>query len=225
MAAPYDTLEAIVNAARARLNDMIASAGGDILTDTNVFTIFMVNDAWRKLQDFLARLGFSRFTNEVFFLATAGSVKQINWTTTPVLPADFILPMRMWERITGTTNYLEMDKLTRGLPIVATEPWNKRWEWREENIYLPGVSSSTMDYRVRYAAFLPDFVAAGSTAFASQPVPIMRCLNAFSLYIAAEMAAPRGDLDAAEITKMAEENATIMVGRENAAVLTVPEGK
>jgi hypothetical protein len=47
----------------------------------------------------------------------------------------------------------------------------------------------------------------------------MRSLNPFSLYIAAEMAAPRGDLDSAEITKMAEDAATIMVARENAAVL------
>jgi len=221
MAYPGDTLELVVNAARARLNDMIASAGGDILTDNNVFTIFMINDAWRKLQDFWAKLGFSRLTGEAFFSATAGTVTQINWTTTPALPADLILPVRMWERITGSgENYLEMDRLTRGLPIVTTGPWNRYWEFREENIYIPGVTSSTMDYRIRYAAFLSDFVANGTTAFASQTVPVMRCLNPFSLYIAAEMAAPRGDLDSAEVTKMAEDAATIMVARENAAVLS-----
>lgn len=221
MAAPYDSLELVVNTARARLNDMIVSAGGDILTDANVFTLTVVTGAWRKLQEFLAKLGFLGVTNEATLAATAGSVTQINWTTSPALPSDFIVPYRMWERIASVGgNYLEMDKLVRGLPKVPAGAWNRYWEWRTGSIYLPGTAAA-MDYIVRYGSFLPDFVASGTTAFASQPVPIMRCLDAFSLYIAAEMAGPRGDIDAAVVKQMAEEAATILVARENPLVLNL----
>src|ERR1035441_2919371 len=86
MPAPYDTLESVVNVARARLNDMIVSASGDILTDTNVFTLTVINAAWKKLQEFLAKLGFVRFHRQAFLLGIPalsgtdpGLVASIDW--------------------------------------------------------------------------------------------------------------------------------------------------
>jgi len=222
MAAPLDTLETVLNAARVRLNDAIVAIGGDVLTDNAVFTIQAINSAWRKTMHILAKMGFSALLNEVLYSTVIGTQGNINWSTTPPLPADFIVPIAMWERISGTTNYLEMDKLTRGLPITPLGPWNKYWEWRNQQINFPGTTSPTMDYRVRYHCLLPDFVANGTTSFSTQNVPIIQCLDLFSLYICHEIAAGRGDLDAKSFEEAAEKAAVIMVSRENPAVLLAP---
>ena len=222
MAAPLDTLETVLNAARVRLNDAIVSIGGDVLTDNAVFTIQAINSAWRKTMHVLTKMGFSALVNETYFLATTGSISAFNWTTTPPLPADLIVPITMWECIPGTTNYLEMDKLTRGLPVAAIGPWNKYWEWQGQTILMPGTTSASMNYRLRYHCLLPDFVPSTMTSFSLQTVPIIQCLDVFSLYIAREIASARGDLDAKSFEEAAEKAAVILVSRENPAVLLAP---
>ena len=241
MPAPFDSLELVLDAARMRLNDMIASVGGDILTDNNVFTIYVINTAYRKMQEFLAKLGFSVFTEEAadyVNLSPANPVDPsnlpyMNWSgswngstldSTNFLPADLVTPKRLDERITGSgTAFLEMDKFTgRAMPLILKSPWNRSWEWRGETLFLQG-ALAPFDLRLRYDSFLSDFVPNASVSFASQLVPILRCLDSFSNYIAAEMSAARGDLDAATFTAAGEAAATILVARENPGVLAPPE--
>ena len=234
--AAYDTLEFVCNAARTRLNDAIASIGGDILTDNQPFTLQIVNDGWRKLQEFLQKLGFLRFTKDVFFLdlpATPGSPPDpdlepfLNWTgyndgstlhTGFTLPADFISPKRIDERVNGSgTAFIPMDPITGGLPLVPKGVWNRIWDWRNDTIWLPGTIQA-QDLHLYYYAFLADFVAASTTPFASQTVPILRCSDSFSAYIAKETAMARGDLDAQQFIVEAENAATALVARENPSV-------
>lgn len=115
--APYDTWEMVLQAARGRLNDMIQSSAGDILTDTAPFTLPLVINAWRKFQTFLTQIGHSRFKQRTVlfgfppFAATdPSSQTALSWTyyfdgvsfwappNVPVLPSDFILPLKIWER-------------------------------------------------------------------------------------------------------------------------------
>ena len=275
---PLDNLETAVNVARVRLMDAIQAIGGDIVTDTAVFTLTAINAAWRRLQELLVNFGCPWLTLETILSsvplvtsADAGIFVWFNWANywdgtgnqaAPVLPQDLIAPIRLWERAHGTTAFFPMDKLLDGLPAVPKLTYNKSWEWRNGAIYMPG-SSQVMDLRLRYAAFFADFLAstavgvvntsstgnavtwvsgtnftgklAGDTifvngvayviqtvtsttalvmtlnpgnqagvawgnpvAFSSQLIPIVRSLNAFAWFICAEVAKPRGDLDAGD---------------------------
>ena len=227
MAAPFDTLETAVTAARVRVNDAIASIGGDILTDNAGFTAPIVNIAWRRVQTWLADMGFGASKGRATLTAipAAGTTDpftftSISWTGTydgaasaagPVLPDDLISPLELWERVSGPTNpTARMDNCPLGLPPVPKGPLNKLWEWRrdqtnwpgQQTINVPGATGET-DILLIYNAFLPDFVPATTTPFTSQPIPIMFILSPFSSLIAAEFCRARGDLDVAQWEQMA----------------------
>jgi hypothetical protein len=83
-------------------------------------------------------------------------------------------------------------------------PFQYDWEWREDAIWMPG-SSQVEDFKIEYAAFLPDAVTTLSTNWTQQPVPVMRSLSPLANYVAAEVAAPRDDLDAGTFLQQAED--------------------
>ena len=220
MPAPYDSLETVITAARVRLNDAIAAIGGEVVTDTNDFTLVMINNAWRRLQDLLAHSGFAALDREVALsLAASGSADQgsrvsIDWTTTPALPQDLIFPLDLSERAQGSTaNYIPMDQCFWGLPTAPKTALNRLWEWRQEKIFVPGATAATQ-ILMRYAGYLSDFVANSTTAFALQPVPLMRCLNAFAWLICSEAARGRGDLDAGWFDGQASLGAEMIFSRD-----------
>ncbi len=212
--APLDNLETAVNVARVRLLDAIQSIAGDVLTDSAAFALPTINAAWRRLQEILVNFGCPWLTIEKILAAVPaitnpdpGVQVYVNWSgyfdgtgtqAAPVLPQDLIAPVRLWERSQAAGgSYYQMDKLTDGLPAVPKLFFNKSWEWLNGAIVMPGASQVT-DIRLRYAAFYPDFVTPAVTPFSLQPIPIVRSLNAFAWFICAEVAKPRGDLDAGD---------------------------
>lgn len=219
--------------ARVRVNDAIASLAGDILTDTQPFTQVMANAAWHSLQEFLANLGYTRSKQEVILsgippvtsfdpatqvtLSWSGYFNGTGYNTppdAPALPQDMILPLRLWERQTsGIGFFTPMTQALDGLPDGPKLPINGNWLWGQDAIYMPGSTVAT-DIRMRYLAYLPDFEAQGDVEWYSLPVPIMRCENALSYYIAAEAAAPRADADAETFTAKAEQAARLIFNRE-----------
>lgn len=239
--APYDFLESVLNVARTRLNDAIQSLGGDILTDTQPFTATMVNSAWRKLQYFLANLGHSRLKQTFIayalpVVASTDPASQTLWSWTQffdgvgyfappvvtVLPQDFILPLRLWERQTGSNQiFVPMQMAPDGLPQGYKIPFNRWFEWREDAIYMPG-STVSMDLRVEYAAYLPDFITTNNVLGdpnqqltpANMPVPIMRCQSALANYIAAEAGKARLDDAGSAFTAEAETDAKLIMNTE-----------
>lgn len=230
---PYDSVNSVLNGARVRINDAIASLGGDILTNVQPFTQEMTNLAWRKMQEYLANLGYTRCKQEVILPGIPpvtsfdpGSQVFLNWTSyfngtgtdippaTPVLPQDMILPLRMWERqANGNGNFIPMSQALDGLPSCVKLPCNGYWEWRQDAIYMPG-ATNVVDLRMRYAGYLSDFLTVGDVNWYDLPVPIMRCKDSFSYYIAAEAAAPRADLDAQTFSTKAEQAANLIFNRE-----------
>lgn len=217
MAAPLDSLETAVNLARVRLNDAIASLAGDVLTDNQPFTLPAINGAWRRLQEILVDFGQSWFKKEtnppltgipaVSAVADPYSVQQsISWSGgVAALPQDLIAPLVLWERATGPYSFFPMDRVDNGLPAVVPGLFNRLWEWRNGSIVIPGATQS-VDIRIRYAAFMADFVAAATTPFANQNIPIMRALNPFSWLICSEIAKARGDLDGQTFDQKAMES-------------------
>ena len=202
----YDIVNSVLNAARARVTSEIATllpVGGTILDRNQRETQQMTNNAWRSLQAFLSDLGFARFELEApFSLPRAGTTDPLaqmalNWDgcfdgavqhSTPVLPNDFIQPLRLWERPRGLTKqYMDMDEVLNGMPSVSKAQHLGLWEWRDDTLFTPGSVLPT-DIRVRYSAYMADFADDGTTPWFAQPVPIVRCQGALSLYLCSELA-------------------------------------
>ena len=233
---PFDSLELVLNTARVRLNDAIAALGGDILTDLQPFTQTFVNSAWRKLQGFLASNGHPALVQSTILfalptispfppatVADPGAEMWLNWsqvfdgynywpsTTAPVLPQDLILPIKVWERVSGAGNFLVMDRLHNGLPGIPKLFRNWTWEWRHNQLVLPGATSK-VDLKIRYAAFMPDFGDVDGTPWSQQLVPIPRALDALACYICAEVAEARGDVDSGSFMAEAQAAAMALAG-------------
>lgn len=222
--APYDVVESVLNLARVRVNDAMASLGGDMLTDVQPFTQVMYNAGWRKFQTFLAYLGHSRFKQSTVLLgfpvlanpdpatqvslSWSGAFDGTSYYVSPALPQDLILPLKIWERVSGMSvafHHFPLDQALDGLPSRQVAlPFQGCWEWREDSIWMPG-ACQVLDFKIEYAAFLPDAVTVGGTDWTEQPVPVMRALSPIANYVAAEFSAPRADLDAPTFLQQAED--------------------
>ncbi len=230
-APPYPTLEAVVSAARVRLNDAIASINGDVLTDNAAFTLPAINQAWQRLQEFLAESNAPRLINPPIVLTglaaavsnDPGVFGQLNWAgyTAPggtlnaaiALPQDMIFPLRLWERVSGSNApFTPMEDVLDGAQNMVRKPRNYSWQWRADSIILPG-STVPMDLQIEYAAFLADFVPNTTTAFSAQTVPIVRALDSLAWYICSEMANARGDMDGKDFDAKAEAAAKRIIDR------------
>lgn len=236
----------VLNAARTRLNDEIttlAPIGGKILKNTQPFSQQVVNDAWRKFQEFLANFGYTGLKDEVTFsnVPVAGTsdpagFAYINYAEyfdganvqeAPVLPQNMIRPLDLWERPYSDSPPLslmtEMDVVQNGLPAVPKMPWNRHWEWRDDTLYIPGATVAT-DIRIRYGAFIGDFEDIASDPgpnqvvgpWFQQPVPIMRCVDSFADYCCREISIARGDMDgAAAFEASGQANAKLVLNRDD----------
>jgi hypothetical protein len=228
--APYDIVETFLTFARIRLNDAIASIGGDVLTDNAAFTQPTVNAAYRRFQAFLDNLGYSKVRKEVILSnlpvvtnLDPASKYWVSWTQLfdgnnyyidNVLPHDMMFPVRLWERPAGKLcSFWPMEIYLDGLPDLAKQFRNFIWEWRDDTIWMPG-SRAAMDLRILYKAYKPDFVTIGATQWYQQPVPFMRSTEGLSNYICSEVASARGDLDAASFDAKAEIGCKQMMNRD-----------
>lgn len=219
---PYDLVNDVLNTARVRLNDALENTyptSGKLLDNNQFFTLQAFNQGYRNLQEFLANLGFTRLRREIVLqgvppVATMDPASQVSlsWNgyfngvvtlgpesdpQAPLLPNDLIIPLVMWERTSGSSaEFAEPMRLfIDGLPTPPKLGCNRGWEWREDAIFMPG-ATMTLDIRVRYAAYLPDFVNEDGfgVQWYQQQVPIMRCQSALAWYLLAEVANGRTDI-------------------------------
>ena len=125
-----------------------------------------------------------------------------------------ILPLRVSERISGSqSGWCKMDMAQDELPANRKTAYNGCWLWENDALYMPG-SIYSMDLRIEYAAYLGDFVTVGDTQWYQQQVPIMRCKNALSYFICAEVAGAREDMDAEPFIAKAQEQARYIINQE-----------
>lgn len=236
--AVLDSVEYVLNLARVRLNDAIASLSGDVLTDNAPFTQALTNGAWRRLQSEFVRLDSPKLVNQgvVYSIPVAAAISPattvdsstycwMNWSqffdgvqyfTKPVLPSDLIAPIDIWERVTQTPDtgqFYEMDRSSKFAPVPKVQRhW--KWEWRNDALQLQG-STVVTDLLIRYAAYYPDFVTVGGTQWYQQTIPIPRVASAFAWLVAFEMAQSRGDQGADALNQHGmDEIATIVTGVE-----------
>lgn len=233
--APYDTVSNCILTAKARLNDEITTLypiSGKILENTQAFTQTLCNTAWRKFQEYLANKGATDFIQESLVLAIPATTNQdpasqvyINWfgyfdgtalQTSPVLPQNLMSPLRIWERQNGTNSqFIPMENIVDGLPTWGKSPRNCLWEWRRESIYMPG-STFIMDLRLRFLTYLPDFAddIPNKTPWYGVAIPVMRCQDPLSMFICAELAETRDDLDAEKWRTKAELASNTFMNRD-----------
>jgi len=118
---PYDLVKDVLNAAKVRLNDRIdttAAVSGQLLDNTNPFSLTALNAAWRKLQEVLADFGYTGSKQELSFTSVPAPrqrsddpvLLRLQWiqqlrdvNTGFALPQGFIRPLKLWERITSST--------------------------------------------------------------------------------------------------------------------------
>lgn len=229
--APYDVLDTILNTARVRMNDAIQQLGGDILQDSQPFTQQMANSAWRRLQQYLANLGYTRLTDEVIISALPicpnpdpAAQCWLDWTgfydgtqiwNNYALPAKCSFPLKLWDRVSGINAGwgAPLENVMDGLPARYKYSRNAIFEFRNDKIYIPG-TATPVDLRVRFAQFFPDFVTQGETQWYQQKVPIMGCLDSLADYICVEASDGRDDVDSQTFKTRAEAEAKLIFNRD-----------
>lgn len=234
-ATPYDTVSFVLDAARVRINDEITTlqpTRGQLLKSTIEFTQQVCNNAWRKMQDFLGGLGMTRFVDEQIVsglppvqTTDPGQFVYINWFNywdganlwaAPVLPPNMAYPLWVKERQSGyNASFSCMENILDGLPTLAKQTWNGRWEWRNDSIWMPG-STYVMDLQIRFRQYLPDFADSGTTQWFTQVVPIVHCSDVLAYFICAEMADARSDLgiDPLPFREKGEQGARKLMNRD-----------
>jgi len=241
---PYPIVQDVLNTARVRLNDAIQTPtgaptgqiGGEVINDNSIFTKQGVNAAWQRFQEALVAQNFSklvktRILSSAPVVATAdpGVFCYIDWTgyfdgavlqTGPVLPQDLTTPLRLKERVHGSTGmsaeFTPMEYVSNGIFGIPKQNRNYNWTWDDDKITIPG-STQVMDFELRYIQFLAPFDDVGSPItlyWYDNPVQIMRCEDAFAWYICSEFANSRGDLDGAAIDAKAEAATLKLIQRE-----------
>ena len=169
----YGTAEGALSLVRSLLDDAAVSTG-DVFTDAVL--IPFINSAYHQVQFEMANHGVETFTKDNVVLtvpAVTGidpSIQvvlndtQNQMTTvspTPQIPTDLLVPVRIWERQTGSSEpFLPMFQQKDGLPSEMQQERLRYWEWRTDGIILLGATQSN-DIRLRYESVLPD-VAQGS---------------------------------------------------------------
>jgi hypothetical protein len=234
-AAPYDTVDSVLNLARVRINDAIQTIGGDTLKNTAQFTQVIFNAAWRKMQDSLANKGYDGLVERVILTGIPATTDLdpasqcfVDWTQAfiggtyydaPVLPFDLIVPLKVWERPTGQGwGFSEMTNYMGGLPSCMKQGFNRVWQWHGNRIEFPG-SLAIEDFQIEYAKYLADFLDATDDQGLTVPwytlqVPIVRCQDALADYVAFEFTAARGDADALAFQASAEAKTGKIFNRE-----------
>jgi hypothetical protein len=244
-----DTANAVLNTARSRVDDLILTpagspvgadpgqqltqvGGGTLLAELNpdatlcLRTQVIFNSGYRKLQKYLANLGYRLLNGKAIVEsltanvnADVGAESWLSWngyfngTTfagTPVLPPDLYAPIKVRERVHGTGAFQSMLNALDGLlNVPSRSALSRQWEWRGGALYFIGASGPT-DLQLAYIKYLPDLVVnlyvTGPWYY--QPLPIPGCLSSLAWYIAYEVCVPRiGEAGSAGILANAQDEA------------------
>jgi len=172
---------------------------GDVYTDTVL--IPLANKAYRKVQSRLQENGSKTMTSENYLTLPANATQLLD-TTNPQLPADFLGPRDVSERINGSgLAYAPMGQVNV-LPSFSDSSVRQRngvFAWYEDGLYFPG-SVNSMDIRLRYFVAFPD-ISDGNGQFT-----IRGCQDAIATYTAFLASNARGSQNASIFLGMFNED-------------------
>lgn len=233
----YPTPESVMNLARATINDMLRSSAGQILTDPAPFSLEFINAAIEACQEYLAVNGIPTQIVDNFiltpltattssdpdtqvFVGYQGYFDGVAMNATPALPSDLIVPLRVWQRQTGSSsNFCPMEPARDGIRSGQPGSVFGNWEWRQGAIYLNGCTT-TQDLRIRYEQSLTDL--ATSANFSTVTIPIPQSKRALAYLVAYQYAISRGSPQAPTVLQMAEEAMNQIINRQIRADQRIP---
>lgn len=221
---PYGTVGDVLQLARVLVNDAFGPNGieGDILGNDQPGTPILVESAWEELQSEAADAGIETLVRTivipafpVVYLNDPSVETWIDWTgcfdgntfydvkdDNPGLPYDLIVPIRVWERATGSgSEFTDVKNSDGGLPEGNQSDQLRWYEWRGDKLYFKGATIQR-DLKVRYIAYLPRLVQDNKIDESVQ-VPIMRAWRAMAYLVATEFARPRGSQQADNLYALA----------------------
>lgn len=217
----YNTAEDVLNRVRVIINDSEV-AGGDVLTDGAPFTFTLLTIAFERVQIELAKVGVETMSTEAWLLAlpamptvdpearlivddTGCNIIYPNgagnaFANIPQLPTDLVLPLRLWERQSGTPNFTgpPMNQPNGGLTQQTQQQFLRDWEWINDGLRFRGATQS-QDVKIRYEKHLQNLAAV------TDPVPIRGVGNAAAYFGAVVFAESRGGAIAPEFKATAME--------------------
>jgi hypothetical protein len=204
----YPTLETVMNLVRLFLNDWQPGATntpgeGRITTDNPAIspqTLPALNSAIRELYRELRNVGDPTLIwDNVQANLPANSVTGPTVQTylgyngywdggvlnpSPVLPANLIYPIELWEQQTGNQlPFVRMHQPQFGLPSRNQTFALGEWEWRQDQINFVG-TLAPVTIRMRFLAALTQFVS--PLNFSAVQIPIMDCEEAVAYKVAAK---------------------------------------
>lgn len=204
----YATAEDVLIRVRTLLNDSEV-VGGDIITDTAPFSFDLINAGYERVQSELSTYGIEVSTTDVWLIGlpimpindpegrlivddTGTNIIYPNGvgnvlSATPQLPPDLLMPLRLWERQSGTTNPLgaPMKQPNGGLLSQPQQTYLIEWEWKNDGIRFRG-ATQVQDVKILYEKQLPKLAAT------TDPVPIRGVVNAAAYWAAKIFADSRG---------------------------------
>ena len=187
----------------------MAVAGGDILVDNAPFSIPFVNQAYRRIQSYLAQYGVETYSTFLWLLnipanltgdpesrvllsdsgtevITPSGANELS-AADPILPDDLVAPLRIRERPNGSTGVaIPMHRPNDGLrPYRQPFQFLRHWDWRDEALWFYGATQN-IDIELMYEKHLPILQQVTDT------VPIRGVDNAAAYLVAAPFCRARG---------------------------------
>jgi hypothetical protein len=217
----YVTAENVLNRIRMILNDSEV-AGGDVLTDTAPFTFQVLNAAFERVQIELASVGVETYAKEAWLIAiptppindsecrvvvddSGCNILYPNgvgdvFSLTPQLPTDLVVPLKLWERQSGTQNYTgpPMRQCNDGLLNMIQQTFLVDWAWMADGLQFRG-ALQVQDVKIRYEKQLAQLAAV------TDPVPIRGVTNAAAYWGAKVFCESRGGVVAPIFSKNADD--------------------
>jgi len=224
----YPTVEGVLTFARAVINDQLRNNQGQILTDNASFTLDFVNMAVSECQEYLANNGVetqivdnviltpipptpNNDPNCQIFIGYNGYFDGTVQHVTPVLPPDLIVPLRVWQRQTGSgQQFYPVEPAKDGLRSYMPGSTFGPWEWRQGAIYMVGCTQ-TQDLRIRYEQSLIDLTT--STGFSQQTIFIPQSRRALGYLVAKNYAISRGSAQVQMVQQWAEDAMNQIINR------------
>jgi hypothetical protein len=180
----YPQAEDALNLTRSLVNDL----AGSVFNDATLMPF--LNSAYRALQRDLAQAGVSVLIEDAYLnlaLTPGVTPTQLSDSSSPQLPTDLLVPHRLWEQQTGSSDvFVPMEKIVGGLPNLQPSTYLRMWEWVGDAINLVGATSAITVW-VRYEKLLPTLV------LGTDPIQIRASTDALAYATSALAARARGN--------------------------------
>jgi hypothetical protein len=210
----YPSIEEVLNLARTYLNDTVNNGAGLIFTDDQPFILPLINSAIATYQRDLWNRSVPTMIREVFFnsvppinsangvgvpnpavwqvLGYTGFNDGLNFTTTPALPSDLLVPLKLWYRSSNTDlTFSEVNETANGLQTLYQEGSLGDWEWQGDQIVWNGSINAT-DVRLRYLGTVTYYQdTTPPSAFPTTYIPFRDSVQALAYRVAYDFAASR----------------------------------